>query len=65
MCVLVSVQACTCIHVRNYTHFYNYVLLGEFVTSHVTLWLAVDLATESGRKLLRNGLEYIVRNSTV
>lgn len=36
-------------------------LIGEFVTSHVTLWLAVNLATQSGKQLLRNGLEYMVR----
>ena len=37
-------------------------LTGEFVTSHVTLWLAVDLATQSGQNLLKHGLEYLVSN---
>ena len=39
------------------------VTTGEFVTSHVTLWLAVDLAKQSGRDLLRHGLEYLVSNN--
>jgi len=58
---VLTAPLCTCVSV--YVVIVNCLLLphtAEFVTTHVTVWLAIDLATPTGRKLLKNGLEYMV-----
>lgn len=55
----------TCVNV--YINYHSLLPLhtAEFVTSHVTIWLAVDLATSTGCKLFKNGLEYMVCEAQV